>query len=230
MTEKTDKKNKRRFRGVIFDMDGVIFDSESVWKRSFEAANVEFGAALTEAERQRCCGKDENSIRRDLRSEHPELDADAYRDFMLKYVEDALSANGAPLKDGFCELVGFLHKNGIATALATSSKRKRAELLFEKKGLDISRLFAAKVFGEDVAASKPNPEIFSIAARGIGLEPARCVVLEDSLNGLEAAKRGGFGSIMVRDIIEPTEESRKQCLLVADSLFDVLEFFQREGA
>lgn len=222
---KNDTK-KINFRGVIFDMDGVIFDSEAIWQRAAVIANAKFDSGLTEADRQSYCGMDELSIRKKIKAEKPALDADAYRDFIIGYVMNVINTEGAPLKYGFLPLTGYLKSIGCKTALATSAHRRRALSQFEKKGLDPASLFDGAVYSEDVTVSKPNPEIFLKAAKEIGLQPKDCIVLEDSLNGIEAAVRGGFIPVMVVDLIPPTEKAKKDCLFIADNLGAVTEFLK----
>lgn len=217
---------KKGAEGLIFDMDGVIFETESIWKEGFQLANKKFNLNFTELDRQNCCGKDEKSIRIELKKNYPELHVDEYRDFIIQYVENIIKTEGAPLKNGFCEIMNYLHISKIKTALATSSKRLRALTLFEKRGLSPSTIFQGLIFSEDVANSKPNPEIFLLAAKKMRLAPESCIVLEDSINGVEAAVRGGFSVIMVKDLIEPTDEIKKKCLFVADNLLEVLNYIK----
>lgn len=219
----------KKYKGVIFDMDGVIFDSEALWKEAFELANIKFGLEFTEEYRQSCCGRDERSIRNELRVIHPGLDADEYRDFMNCHVREAIEREGAPLKEGFCELAQFLKESGFKTALATSSVKARAERLFGKANLDMCGLFDGTVFAEEVKISKPDPQIFLCAAGKIGVSPADCIVLEDSLNGIKAAKSGGFAPVMVVDLIEPDEAAKNSCILVARSLTEVTKFLAARG-
>lgn len=221
-----NQSDKRDVKGIVFDMDGVIFDSESIWKEGFLLANSKFNLNFTEIDRQKCCGKNEENIRNELKENYPELQVDEYRDFIIHYVEDTIKAKGAPIKEGFLELMHFLHLSKIKTALATSSNKSRALTLFEKKGLSPTEIFQGLVFSEDVENSKPHPEIFLLAAKKLELSPNSCIVLEDSFNGVEAAVRGGFSVIMIKDLIEPTDEIKKKCLFVADSLFDVLNYIK----
>lgn len=215
-------------KAVIFDMDGVIFDSERLWKDAFEQANEVFGLHFTEADRQACCGKDEQSIRRELKETNPSLPVDEYRDYMVRYVRNSIEKSGANVKEGFLPLTEWLRLHGYKLALATSSHKVRAELLFEKAKINAAAVFDGMLFGEDVRASKPNPEIFLKAAQLVNRTPANCIVLEDSLAGIEAARRGGIPVIMVPDLIEPTEEAQKTCLFVAQNLTEVLSYFTKE--
>lgn len=212
--------------GFIFDMDGVIFDSERIWKEGFFAANKKFGLNFTESERQKYCGKDECSIRRQISREHPYLNADEYRDFIIEYVNDIIERAGAEIKAGFFELMSWLKQNSFAVGLATSSKKERALKMFLKNGLDPYCIFDSIVCGDDVKVSKPNPEIFLKTAEKINCLPVRCTVLEDSPNGIEAARRAGMDAVIVKDLISPTQEDLNKCVFCADNLLQVLEFLK----
>lgn len=202
--------------GVIFDMDGVIFDTERLWKNAFEKANIKYGLELDERYRQSTCGKSEVMIREELKNNYPSLAVDEYREFMLHDVTESIATGSFDVKNHFVELISYLKSNHIAIALATSSHKERAEKLFELKGLSISGIFDAAVFSEDVGRrSKPDPYIFLKAAERISINPENCYVLEDSVNGIEAAARGGFLPIMVVDLIEPNDycESNTQAII-----------------
>lgn len=207
-------------------MDGVIFDSERIWKEGFFAANKKFGLNFTESERQKYCGKDECSIRRQISREHPYLNADEYRDFIIEYVNDIIERAGAEIKAGFFELMSWLKQNSFAVGLATSSKKERALKMFLKNGLDPYCIFDSIVCGDDVKVSKPNPEIFLKTAEKINCLPVRCTVLEDSPNGIEAARRAGMDAVIVKDLISPTQEDLNKCVFCADNLLQVLEFLK----
>ena len=207
---------KRKISAVIFDMDGVIFDTESLWKKSFERSNGIFGVDLDETYRQSICGKSEIAIRDELRSICPNVDADEYRDSMLRYVNSEIERGAFDMKASFVPFMDHLKRNGYKTALATSSHKKRAEMLFKMKGLNIGA-FDAMVFSEDVGAkSKPDPLIFLLAAQKLGLEPSECMVVEDSLNGIEAAVRGGFVAVMAIDLIKPNAFCLDHAIIVDD--------------
>ena len=188
--------------GIIFDMDGVIFDSESVWKRTTEKINSRFGIVFDEKYRQSLCGMDERGIRSKLKMDYPGKDVDNYRDTLVKAVTTRLSTE--PLtKNGFLELVETCRLRGMKVGLATSSSRGRAEIMFSNNGMNMESLFDAVVFGTEVVRSKPDPEIFLLAASRLGIPNSECIVVEDSLNGLRAAHEGGFVPVMVVDLIEP---------------------------
>ena len=208
--------------GVIFDMDGVIFDTESIWKKAFEFANVNYNLNLSEEYRQSTCGKNEIVIRDELRREYPSLDVDAYRQCMLDYVRKTIETGEFAVKSGFVEVVRSIRSEGILTAIATSSHRERAEKLFELKGIDIDNVFDAKVFSEDVGKrAKPDPYIFLLAAERLGASPKNCFVIEDSINGIVAAYDGGFSPIMLVDLIDPDDYCRIHAKAIIHELNEI---------
>jgi HAD superfamily hydrolase (TIGR01509 family) len=200
-------------------MDGVIFDTESLWKSAFNAANDKFNLTLTEEYRQSTCGKNETLIRQELSLLYPSLDVPSYREFMLKFVNHAIDNGNFAIKDDFLSTINYIRSKGLKTALATSSHKSRAEKLFKLKGLDIDTLFDYKVFSEDTGGrSKPDPHIFALAAQGIGVPPQNCIVLEDSITGIMGAVNGNFIPIMVIDLIAPNDYCIKNCKKIIRSL------------
>ena len=214
----------RKNIGVIFDMDGVIFDTERLWKDAFEKANIKYGLDLDEQYRQSTCGKSEIMIREELRNNYPLLAVDEYREFMLQDVKDSIASGNFEVKSHFAELITYLKTNHIVLALATSSHKERAEKLFALKGLSITDIFDAAVFSEDVGSrSKPDPYIFLKAAEQIGIAPKNFCVLEDSINGIEAASKGGFVPIMVVDLIEPDDYCKSNTKAIVKDLIEIKE-------
>ena len=198
----------RRITAVIFDMDGVIFDTESLWKKAFLAANKKFEVDISEEYRAGMCGKNEKLVREELRVHRPSLDVDAYRDFMLESVNHDISTGDFEIKPYF---------KGIKTALATSSHKVRAENLFKLKGMEIAGVFDAAIYAEDASGkSKPDPFMFLEAAKKVGAEPCESIVVEDSINGIEAAVRGGLIPVMAVDLIPPNDFAREHAYIIND--------------
>ena len=211
-------------KAVIFDMDGVIFDTERVWQEAFIMVNEKYNVNLTEEWRKSICGKSEELIRKELKEMMPNLDVDKYRDEKVAYVNDRVFNGYVPMKDGFLELVKKLKEKNYKILLATSSHRLRALTLFSHHNINIDEIFDGYVFGEDVKErSKPDPYIFNLARSKVGLEASECYVIEDSINGIEAATKGGFKPIMVIDLIEPNDYCKKNCFKIFNSLKEVLD-------
>lgn len=208
----------------IFDMDGVIFDTERVWKDAFEKANTEFQLDLDEEYRQSTCGKSEEQIQAELSQIISSQTASDYRRYMREIVANTIENGGFCVKDNFPELAMKLKSCGYKIALATSSKKARALSMFKKKGIDINSIFDATVFAEDVnGKSKPNPLIFQIACERLGENAESCYVVEDSTNGIEAAVNGNFVPIMVIDLIQPNEFCKKKAKKLITNLSELEE-------
>ena len=211
--------NKRspKITAVIFDMDGVIFDTESLWKKAFLAANNKFAVDISEEYRQGMCGKNEKLVRDELRVHRPSLDVDAYRDYMLQSVNHDISVGNFEIKPFFKETIEFLKSKGIKIALATSSHKARAEMLFKLKEMEIAGIFDAAIYAEDaLGKSKPDPYMFLEAAKRLGEEPSNSIVVEDSLNGIEAAVKGGFVPVMAIDLISPNDFAKEHAHIIKD--------------
>lgn len=215
-------------KAIIFDMDGVIFDTESVWQDGFWLANKEFGVSLSEDYRKSICGRTEPSIRSELREIMPTLDADAYRDCTVNYVHNEMKSGRFDVKPEFDTLISYLKEAGFKTALATSNTKERAMSMFLCKGYDAKELFDSMVFGDETGGrSKPDPFIFFKAAEKLSLSPKECVVVEDSINGIKAATDGGFVPVMAVDLIEPDEYCIKNTKKIVRGLGEIIEFLKK---
>lgn len=207
----------KKITAVIFDMDGVIFDTESLWKKAFLAANKKFEVDISEEYRHGMCGKNEKLVRDELRVHRPNLDVDAYRDFMLESVNHDIRVGDFKMKPFFKETIDFLKSKGIKIALATSSHKARAEMLFKLKEMEIAGIFDAAIYAEDaLGKSKPDPYMFLEAAKKLGQDPSNSIVVEDSINGIEAAVRGCFVPVMAVDLIPPNEFAKEHAHIIGD--------------
>ena len=216
---------KKRIDAVLFDMDGLIFDTEAVWKRAFFEANEKYGLNLDEDYRQReMAGRQEADIRKMMKLEFPDVDIDAYRDYMRGLVIDTIRTSKDLLKPHFVQLVKGLKENNIKIALATSSGLDRCEILFTNAGLNFKEIFDAVVTKEEVKNGKPNPEVFLKAAEKLGVSAEVCVVLEDSILGIQAAHNAGAIPVMVVDLIEPDDEIKKLTQNVVYSLSEAKNY------
>ena len=206
---------------VIFDMDGVIFNTENLWRDGFIIANKKYNLNLDENYRKTICGKSEQQIRNELKEIYNNLNVDEYRDYIINYVNEGTKNLNYEIKEGFIDLINNLKNKNYKLALATSSTKKRAEYLFKNKNIDIN-IFDVKIFSEDVGIkSKPDPYIFNLAAERLNEDPSNCYVIEDSINGIVAAKGGNFKSIMAIDLIEPDNYCINNCYMIVKSLKEI---------
>jgi len=180
---------------VIFDMDGVIIDSEPVYfeidKQMFEELNI----AVSFEEHCSYVGTSSQNMWNAIITKHgvAEQPAELMRKEYSLYLEHLANAKDLQPIDGVVELIHELYKNNFKLVLASSSQMASIDIVLNKFKLD--ELFIAKVSGSELAHSKPHPEIFLRSARLIKSDPSECIVIEDSKNGVTAAKAAGMKCI-----------------------------------
>ena len=180
---------------VIFDMDGVIIDSEPVYfdidKQMFEELNI----AVSFEEHCSYVGTSSQNMWNAIITKHgiAEQPAELMRKEYSLYLEHLANAKDLQPIDGVVELINELYKNNFKLVLASSSQMASIDIVLNKFKLD--ELFIAKVSGSELAHSKPHPEIFLRSARLIKSDPSECIVIEDSKNGVTAAKAAGMKCI-----------------------------------
>lgn len=215
----------KSIEAVIFDMDGMLFDTERISLGYWKKLSKKYGYDMNDETYISLIGRSYNAFNEMLLRKYGiNFPIDKIRDEknieMLKFLED----NGAPIKPGAYELLNFLFENGYKIALATSTPRGRAVDLLERAG--IKDKFKAIVCGDDVVNSKPNPEIFLKAAEIMAVNPENCIVLEDSPAGIEAAYNGGMVPINVPDLKQPDEEVKKFAHKIFENLVEVKNYIE----
>ncbi len=205
--------------GVIFDMDGLMFDSERVWGTLWEPALATFGLTVPDGMPDAARGTTGDAALAVIRR-FCGTDVDAEAVFAEFYRQAELAfARGVPPKPGLFGLLDYLTAQGIPMAVASSSPEALIRNNLDRAG--IADRFAAIVPGKQVARSKPAPDIFLEAARRLGTAPARTLVLEDSFPGVRAGAAGGFVTVMVPDTMAPTDEIHTLATRVCASLSEV---------
>jgi HAD superfamily hydrolase (TIGR01509 family) len=204
-------------QAVIFDMDGVMLDTEKVATRAWKQTFAELGHILTDELNLAMIGRNEPDsnaiIQRAMGAGFPV--ERCRRKANARYMA-LLKKEGVPLKRGIVELLDFLAQRMIALAVATSTPRALALSKLRQAGLDT--WFSAIVAGDDVARGKPEPDLFLAAARRVNAAPGCCVVLEDSPAGIRAGQAAGMIPIMVPDMIQPDDSLRRLAYAVVPSL------------
>lgn len=209
-------------RGVIFDMDGVIFDSEAHSFRCFEKACEQTGHQFDEAWYMTTMGtvvSDTHRMGEEFygKEDYWQIDAAFRRIFV-----DGYHNGEVPLKPGAYELISWLKDNHFPICLATSSRMNHVHDSFDNSIFGAIP-FDLAVTGEDGALSKPDPDVFFKAAALLDLPPQDCLIIEDSLNGVKAAIAAGSISCMVPDLQQPDQFILDNVTMIKKDLFEVME-------
>jgi HAD superfamily hydrolase (TIGR01509 family) len=206
-------------RAVVFDMDGLLIDSEVVYREAILAAAAAQGHALPLALFHQMIGAPIVQNRELLRDHFgADLDIEALLDESSARFHQIFDLEDR-IKAGVSELLDALDARGLRRAIATSSPRASVERHLAPGGL-LAR-FDAVIARGDYARGKPAPDPFLAAAAALGVPPSACLALEDSHNGVRAAHAAGMMTVMVPDLLEATDEMRRLCVAVAASLHDV---------
>ena len=207
--------------GVIFDMDGLMFDTERMWATFWEPALAALGLPYKEGLSEAARGTAGETLRNVVRQFYgQDCNAAAIVD-SLHAVADKAFQKPVPKKPGLDELLAWLDEQRLPMAVASSSREAMIRNNLDRWGM--THYFKAIVSGQHVAHSKPDPEIFLLTAEKLGVEPARCLVLEDSYNGVRAGAAGGFVTVMVPDLLPADAEMRRLYTAECRSLFEVLD-------
>jgi HAD superfamily hydrolase (TIGR01509 family) len=205
---------------VIFDMDGLLIDTEAVYLQAYLAAAAHMKVELPLAFCHSLIGRPSPDCDRMIQAFFgPAFALDAFNDHADNHAARTLAAN-VPVKPGAAELLAFLGERGLPLAVATSSSRRTTERHLGQAGL--LGHFRALATRDDVERGKPHPDLYLEAARRLEAAPGRCLAFEDSNNGLTAAHAAGMLAVMVPDIAPPTDEVRAKCLAVLPDLHAAL--------
>lgn len=207
-------------KAVIFDMDGLMFDTESLYFKGNRMTAESVGIPFDYAFYENYIGSSDDDLYQGMYQTFEKEKVDAFIERAESDVEDVLFSSEPVLKEGLVPLLNYLKENHFKTVVASSSRRKVVQTLL--KNANLTHYFDAIVGGDEVEVSKPHPEIFQKAAALTGYEQSEIVVLEDSMNGIRAAHAAGIDVIMVPDLIQPTDEARKLTLDICNDLHEIL--------
>lgn len=212
---------------VLFDMDGLMFDTERMYQKAWLQAGRQMGVPMEPEIVDRLRGRNREGCARVCREVFgEEFDFDAMRTACRALMARWIEEDGLPVKPGLYELLAELERRGIPAVLATSTTRDSAWGHLQRAKVD--RYFLGAVCGDEVSHSKPDPEVFLKAAALAGKDPARCMVLEDSPAGVRAGAAAGCFTVMVPDLTAPDEELRKLADEILPGLRDVIPLLDRD--
>lgn len=194
--------------GAIFDMDGLLIDSERLFQRVWRELAAEAGYTPDDTFAAAMCGSSGKVTEEVLRRYVPGVDPQALIAECYRRVIELEKVN-IPLKSGAVEILAGMKRRGFRTALASSSPLDMIERNLEITGL--TAFFDELIPGTEVQHGKPEPDIFRLAAGRLGLPARDCYVFEDSVNGVRAGHAAGCMTVMIPDLVQPTPEVRALC-------------------
>jgi len=210
---------------IIFDMDGLMFDTERLSIPAWKKAGEKYGFNIEPAHVIEIIGINiidtqkifENYFGKDF----PFFKIKTMRE---KYAFEYMEENGIPVKKGLYDLIDYLEDKKISKAVATSSERKKAEKYLTLA--NIENRFDYIVCGDEVTKGKPDPDIFIKVAQKAECNPDQCIVLEDSETGIIAASRAGMKPVFIKDIKRLSRSAEKLVFKEFNSLFEVKDYIK----
>ena len=212
------------YEAIVFDMDGVIFDSERAVMNCWLELAQKYDIKDIEKPYFACVGTTMTRTREIMLETYGEdFPYDEYaRESSLMYHEK-YDGGKLPMKPGVMELLSYLKEKGKKIALASSTRRETVTNQLRWAG--IIDYFDVIICGDMVARSKPAPDIFLKACQELGVSPENTYAIEDSYNGIRAAHAGQLRPIMVPDLLEADDEMRGMAEYVCDNLNEVIDYF-----
>lgn len=209
------------FYAVVFDMDGTLLDTEMVFKQIVYEVSARLGFEMTEHVHLAMVGSSHEATSRLLVEAYGVSFPYAVFDAQCRALMHERMAQNVPVKSGVHEMLAELKGRRIPAAVATSSRSPHA--LGHLRTAGLIDMFAAIVTRDDVVNPKPHPEPYLTAAGLLGIRPRDCLAVEDSHSGVRAAHAAGMQTIMVPDLVRPSDEIARLCAAVMESLHQLRE-------
>jgi len=211
--------------GLIFDMDGLLIDTEGVYKRSWRDAAGVLGFDLTDELYQQLIGITvADAELRVAEAFGVDFPLATFREDARQKYDAIIEAEGIPLKPGVRELLDWAAEAGLPCGVGTSTVTEEAKERLGHHGL-LER-FRTVVGGDQVSKGKPDPEIFLKVAEAIGVPPSSALVFEDAHSGVRAACAGGMKALLVPDLLPATPEIAALCVRVSPSLLEAADWLK----
>ncbi|MCI7766609.1 MAG: HAD family phosphatase [Oscillospiraceae bacterium] len=211
-------------KGIIFDMDGLMIDSERIINRAVVRAGREMGLADIESVSLRTIGTSNARTREIYSSVYGEdFGFERLMDLKHRYIDEIIGDGGFPPKEGIHEILEYVSGKGYIVAVGSSTREWAVKEFLGKIG--VLGYFKIFVCGDMGLRSKPYPDIFLACAEKMGIPPEECFVLEDSPNGIRAAFSAGMKPVMIPDMIAPEEDIMPMLYALKGSLTEAMELF-----
>ena len=215
-----------KIEAIVFDMDGVIFDTERLIYKLWLEIAPKYGFNTVDTLFYKVIGVTKTYTEQVFYKEYgKDIPYWEFREEAKRVFFEYVNEHGVPLKDGIRELLEYLKKNNykIGLASSTSIDTITEELKMEK----LYDYFDVVVGGDLIKNSKPAPDIYLAACEKLGVKPENAIAIEDSFNGIRAAHAAGMKAIMVPDMIEPDDEMREKAYAIKRDLFEVMEMLEK---
>lgn len=211
---------------VIFDLDGTLVDTETISFNTWKDVGKRYGLEVPDELIYSFIGRNSEAIKNRWIKEMGDIVPfdELYK--IKKEIANEEYNRNAKLKDGVIEFLKVLDELGIKKAVATSSSKDRAERLLGLTG--IFDRFDLMITGDMVLRSKPNPEIFLKTMEEMDVNPLETIVIEDSKNGIKAAKRSGAITVLIPDILKPDEEMIEKSDFIFENMMQLKDFITNQ--
>lgn len=210
-------------KAVVFDMDGVLFDTELVCMKAWTAVADKWNMPRMEEIFPRCIGLNANDSREIVLEAYGEaFDYPGFRQETSAWFQEYIAGNGLPIKPGARQILEWLQGTEYRVGLASSTKS--SSVLSHLKQAGFEEYFSVVVTGDMVEHSKPRPDIYLLACGKLGVSPGEACAIEDSPNGIRAAHAAGMYTIMVPDMIQPDMEIRDLSDKICENLEEVRQY------
>ena len=217
------EKSMQEIKAFIFDMDGVILDSETICDQAWLEVAKKQNLPNPQDVMKQCLGTNKNDTIQILKKNYgADFDSEYFIQQTSDYFHQIEFSSGIPLMPFAKEILDYL-KPKYRIALASSTRKATVER--QLKAVEVLDYFETLTCGDMVEHSKPNPEIYLMACNSLGLKPEQCVAIEDSPNGIKSAFSANLHTIMIPDKIQPTEEIKKMCERILLSLEQIKSFY-----
>ena len=212
-------------RGAIFDMDGVLFDTESLYRKAWILASEHYGKDRGKELGDAVSGSGDDFCKKTIHEFYPDVDVEEFFSYLVQTAREIIKKE-IKVMAGVEEILKFFRSQKIKIAIASSSPVDVVENNLQRTNL--KNYFDAIVCGNEVEHSKPEPDIFIKAAEKINLSANDCYVFEDSYNGIRGASKAGCSAVMIPDTAPPTDEMKKLCSGIYKNLHDALDAIKQK--
>lgn len=214
-------------QAVVFDMDGVIFDSERLVYKNWVKIGPKYGFNTLDTLFYKVIGTNAKYTEMVLKEEYgQDIPYKEFRDEARKVYFEDIEKNGVPLKKGVIELLTYLKEKGYKIGLASSTSIDTVTKELKLSG--IYEYFDAVIGGDLLKRSKPEPDIYLMACEKLGVKANDAMAIEDSYNGIRAANAAKMYPVMVPDMVEPDDEMRHKAYCIKKDLIEVMDLIENE--